>query len=663
VTTTGVNPRLEAALMYAALGWPVLPLHTPGPDGVCDCPKRAECPKPGKDPRTLHGLDDATTDETTICRWWKIWPHANVAIDLARSGLVDIAPDSIEWFAEFTARGLPPTLQFASGGGEGHAHYLYRRPADCAVYRLTVSGDYDVLSAGYAVMPPSLHQSQRTYTWLDPTEGLPICTPAEDAPRWVIDMLNAKAHRPQSQPIIDDPDAPPVELRGEALERWHGRLFDTNRKTGQRDRSHSLWSLAVALLDMGCRPGFTQQLIAERDVALGWEKFSDRRNAGERYRVIVGRAVAGQGPRARAHPNGSVAHEPRASRSFIITNLATVEAEVVQWLWHYRVPLGKLTLLDGDPDLGKSLTTLDLAARLSTDRTMPDGTHVFDGVAGTVLLSAEDGIADTIRPRIDAAGGDPARVVALEGIIARKDSLPAMPSLEDLDAIEAAVRSVNAKLIVVDPIMAYLPSSVDSFKDQQVRRMLGPLVKLIASLNVALICVRHLTKDASKPALYRGGASIGFVGAARSVMLVGLDPSDDTKAKRILARVKGNLAPRVPSLIYEVSAPVAASGQPQIRWHKETSDLTADDLLQPRQRETAEVQSQLTDAEEFLRETLANGPRPISQIMAEAQTNLGLSKRTVERAKARVPEISLWHVIEDGRQEWFWRLNGRGGPP
>lgn len=164
-TTIETSPLLQAALYYAALRWPVLPLHTPF-GGVCDCPKHAECRSPGKHPRTLKGVDDASTDETTIRRWWSMWPHANVAIDLAGAGLVDVAPDSIEWHAEFIARGLPKTLTFNSGGGDGHTHYLYARTSGCPLERITESGKYDILSCGYAVMPPSLHASGRQYAWL-----------------------------------------------------------------------------------------------------------------------------------------------------------------------------------------------------------------------------------------------------------------------------------------------------------------------------------------------------------------------------------------------------------------------------------------------------------------------------------------------------------------
>jgi len=291
--TTDTNVRLVAALHYAALGWPVVPLHTPDEFGACDCPKRTDCPSPGKHPRTRKGLDDATTDVVRIKRWWGIWPEANIAIDLARSGLVDIAPDSIEWFAEFTARGLPQTLRFASGGGEGHAHHLFARPTGCGIHRDCHTGQYDVLSAGYAVMPPSLHASGRTYTWLEPADGVVLMSPTTPAPDWAVDMLTRQQRSSSAPP--DDVDGPPVVLHGEADERWYGRVYQ-RKPDGSVDRSYSLWWLAVVLLEAGLRRDYVQHALAERDVALGWTKFTGRRDAAERYRVIVERAVAGQGP-------------------------------------------------------------------------------------------------------------------------------------------------------------------------------------------------------------------------------------------------------------------------------------------------------------------------------------------------------------------------------
>jgi hypothetical protein len=351
VTTTQTNPRLAAALVYAALGWPVVPLHTPT-GSVCDCPRKTDCASPGKHPRTLHGLEDATTDEASIRRWWSMWPHANIAIDLARSSLVDIAPDSLEWFAEFVARGLPPTLRFASGAGEGHLHFLYARPAGCANYRIAESGQYDLLSAGYAVMPPSLHASGREYAWLEPAGVLPITPPVEPAPAWAVDMLNARRHTVSGEPRTDEDleDEPPVSLSGPALQRWLGQLCE-HKPDGSVDRSYSLWWLAVVLLEAGCKPRFVEQLLAERDVVLGWTKFSGRRDAHVRYRIIVARARASQGPK-RIRVDGA-AHGPRTRQRrrtaqwFTAEGISDMEDEQIGWSALGLLGIGLITELDG----------------------------------------------------------------------------------------------------------------------------------------------------------------------------------------------------------------------------------------------------------------------------------------------------------------------------
>jgi hypothetical protein len=366
---------LEAALHYASLGWPVVPLHTPDEQGVCDCPKRATCKTPGKDPRTKNGLKDATTDEEVIKRWWKMWPHANIGVDLARSGLVDIAPDSVEWHAEFIARGLPPTLSFASGGGDGHEHHLYARTDDCPIYRLTETGQYDILSAGYAVMPPSRHRFGSTYTWLEPDELARLTSPPDvPPPTWSKDMLWAK-QRPSSghELPVREPGDPPVRLRGEALERWYGRVFDTNPDTGEVDRSWSLWSIAVVLLEVGCSPYFVEELLAERDVALGWDKFTDRRNADERYSAIVEKAHASQGSQ-RIHLNGAMPAAPVPSSERRTPQLAALgwetidefnasEDEDVSWTAVGIVGDGLITELDGKAKRSGKTTLLLALAR------------------------------------------------------------------------------------------------------------------------------------------------------------------------------------------------------------------------------------------------------------------------------------------------------------
>lgn len=169
---------IEWAREYVRRGWYVLPLY-PIVNGRCSCPDRIykigpdaakwKC-SPGKHPYgNLHrGVKEATNDLTTVERWWgpTMWPAAGIAIALAPSGLMDIAPDNIADLAEFIARGLPDTLTFRSGGGAGHQHFLYRRPPDAPIARLCVPGRYDILTDGYCVAPPTEHESGTRYEWL-----------------------------------------------------------------------------------------------------------------------------------------------------------------------------------------------------------------------------------------------------------------------------------------------------------------------------------------------------------------------------------------------------------------------------------------------------------------------------------------------------------------
>jgi RecA-family ATPase len=170
--------------------------------------------------------------------------------------------------------------------------------------------------------------------------------------------------------------------------------------------------------------------------------------------------------------------------------LSEVQPELVEWLWPGRLPLGKLAVLDGDPGLGKSVITLDLAARVSAGLEFPDSGRC--GPAGVVLLSAEDGLADTIRPRLDAAGADTERVVALSTVAEAKGGERVMSLTKDLSVIERAIERVGAALVVVDPLMAFLSEKTDAHKDQDIRRALAPLSVLAERARASVLIVRHL---------------------------------------------------------------------------------------------------------------------------------------------------------------------------
>lgn len=189
--------------------------------------------------------------------------------------------------------------------------------------------------------------------------------------------------------------------------------------------------------------------------------------------------------------------------------LSEVQPERVRWLWPGRLARGKLNILDGDPGTGKSALTVDLAARVSVGRPWPDGSPCETG--GVAILSAEDGVTDTIRPRLDAAGGDATKVLDISTVPSGNgDQSERIASIvHDLGIVQRGIERVNARLLIIDPLMAFLPSEVNSYSDQDVRRALAPVAKLAEETGVAVVIVRHLTKAPGGNPLYRGGGSIG----------------------------------------------------------------------------------------------------------------------------------------------------------
>jgi RecA-family ATPase len=227
--------------------------------------------------------------------------------------------------------------------------------------------------------------------------------------------------------------------------------------------------------------------------------------------------------------------------------VADVDRELVRWLWPGRIPLAKVTVLDGDPGTGKSTLTLTIAAKVTTGSPFPDGAR--PEVGDVILLSAEDDIGDTIRPRLEAAGADLARCWVLpdvrpEGKEPRPPELPA-----DLFLLEDLVKSKAAALVVIDPLMAFLSGQVDSHRDQDIRRVLASLGYMAGRTGAAVVIVRHLRKGAGS-AIERGSGSIGIIGAARAGLLVAPDPEDE--GRRVLALTKSNLAKMPQALAYRL---------------------------------------------------------------------------------------------------------------
>jgi hypothetical protein len=246
--------------------------------------------------------------------------------------------------------------------------------------------------------------------------------------------------------------------------------------------------------------------------------------------------------------------EPRAPGA-VLRRVSDIERQELQWLWPARIPLAKLTLFAGDPGLGKSFVTLDIAARVTRGTKWPDGATATCKSGSVIILSAEDDPGDTIRPRLEAAGADLSKVHVLQAVWRAKSS--GETSLEhfsletDLLALQDAVVSLSdALLIVIDPVSAYL-GGIDSHVNAKVRSLLAPLSQMAATTGVAVVTVTHLNKNSSS-ALYRASGSVAFVAAARAVWLFAKNPDDP--AQRLMLPGKMNLAPEQSGMGYQLEA-------------------------------------------------------------------------------------------------------------
>jgi hypothetical protein len=309
---------------------------------------------------------------------------------------------------------------------------------------------------------------------------------------------------------------------------------------------------------------------------------------------------------------------------------STIPRETVQWVWPGRIPAGKLTVIEGDPATAKSTMTLDLAARVTRGAGWPDG-QPGGPPASVLLLSAEDGWGDTIRPRLEAAGADLERCVCVaarqvegeHGPILRPVVLP-----DDIAWIAALIDRSAAAMVVVDVLAAYLSDRVDSHKDQSVRRLLAVLAAAAAKTGAAVILIRHHNKAPGIPALYRGGGSIGIIGAARAAYAVVRDPDDGDH--RLLATVKSNLAPEAATWGYSLMD-VPCLGVARIDWDDQPDQRSASELL-------AGVQtSALAEAVAWLTDWRAEHPGtvPAAELL-EAAAAAGIASATLHRARKQL---------------------------
>lgn len=319
-----------------------------------------------------------------------------------------------------------------------------------------------------------------------------------------------------------------------------------------------------------------------------------------------------------------------------ITKASDVTVKQVEWLWYPYIPYGKVTVLQGDAGDGKSTFILKLAAMLTRGEPMPFTDGDGNEPVNVIYQSTEDDADDTIVPRFIKAGGDTDRLL----FINEKEQYL---SFSDERLLEA-IRQTNAKLIILDPLSAYIGESTSINSANEVRRQFRPLIDIAKEQGCAIVIVHHMNKAIGQKALNRGVGSVDIVGAARSVLLVARTDKDRPD-ERILAQVKSNLAPTGNAILFTVD-------EGGIEWREETA-RTADEVLGNVFAAAGRPDEQMQRAKETLSAILTDGiPKPQSEVMEKLKA-IGVGESTAKKAKALLGVQSVKQGVR-----WFWTLPG-----
>lgn len=345
--------------------------------------------------------------------------------------------------------------------------------------------------------------------------------------------------------------------------------------------------------------------------------------------------------------------------AFAMRRLADVQPQPIRWLWPGRIARGKVTLIAGHPGLGKSQLTASLAAVVTTGGRWPVDRSACER-GEVILLNAEDDVADTIRPRLDAAGADCTRIHVIDAVrdVDREGraTLRTFNLKADIGRLALELeRRPAVSLVIIDPASAYL-GDTDSHVNAEVRALLAPMSEVAARHAVAIVMVSHLNKGGgSGEALLRVTGSLAFVAAARAAYVVTKDADDP--ARRLFLPMKNNVGPDATGLAFRLRGVTLPGGVETcaLEWDSEPVAVTADEAMQPPQAD--DERSERADACGFLRGLLADGPVPSQQVQRDA-AGAGHAWATVRRA---AKELGVVVRKEGGRfggakQQWQWSL-------
>ena len=312
-----------------------------------------------------------------------------------------------------------------------------------------------------------------------------------------------------------------------------------------------------------------------------------------------------------------------------LIKMSDVEPTKVEWLWYPYIPYGKVTIIQGDPGEGKTTLILNLAALLSKGEKLPESNEKSEPI-NIIYQTAEDGLSDTVKPRLIAANADDDKITVID-----ESKIELSLTVERL---EQAIIETKAKLVILDPLQAYIGANVDMHRANEIRPVMKHLAEVAQRQQCAVVLIGHLNKAIGMKSSYRGLGSIDIPASARSVLLVGR--IKDNPTIRVMAQIKSSLAPEGEPIAFELN--------------KETGfrfigkyDISIDDLLNG-----VATTSKLEQAEKLLRDMLSDGSA-IKQKQLQQQAKIrNISERTLNEAKKNVGVKSF-----RSNNEWYWKLS------
>jgi hypothetical protein len=482
------------------------------------------------------------------------------------------------------------------------------------------------------VLPPSVHPlTQKPYTWLGDWRNLP------PIPQCLLNIWKQEIERQKGTELLKpvgstanlgelrellsrrDPDG--------AYDAWIRTGMCVHHEMGGSDEGFALWDEWSAL---GSKYPGTEKL------RIHWRSFGNSATPVtiDSLRKTDSAVIEDFEDVSGAISDfNNVAKRRSKKGKLAVLCMADVSPVAVDWVWESRIPLGNLTMLDGDPGVGKSTICATLAANVS------NGASGFR--QGSILwLSAEDDPGNATKPRLLAAGANCQKIFVVPE--------PFDFDADGIERLRTLIEEHKPLFVIIDPVSAYM-GETDTNADNKVRKVLSPLKEIAAEFGIAILCVRHLTKGGRDKAIYRGSGSIAFTGAARSVLLAGQSTKD--KSQSALVHIKCNVGKMANPLGYRLeTCTIAGIETARLKWTGE-SEVQAEDILGSEFNAVADKSSAVDEAEEFLRRELSGGPRPQKETEREAK-KWNISSAALRRAKGRLDVESE----KNGRGNWMWSL-------